>query len=318
MSAGQAARPGGDAFVAHVPGLSRRRFLARCGALGAMATLSQVRLGTSSAHAAGAGEVNAALALTAKDTIAGLIAFSVPGPDAYSRAQGLTDSRPGGIAANAAAGAIEGLDRYIALPDTFAQSMAAGFATGLSEVPMPALDPVIRSGEQVAVTVDEAFLEFSANDSPMPASLLVALMLNFVATEVAEAAVVGPFPGSPFANLNWAEKGEVFRRIEEDHASLLALIDGGASEPARASYSGLISLLGGQLLAFAAIYSYSEWHALDPASSTLGQRPVGWDLTDYQPGMRVAADGWNEMRGYYGGHRRARPTRIRSRRRRDA
>ncbi len=80
--------------------MSRREALARAGVLAAVAALAPLPdvadrlglLGTSAAatHAA------------VLDTLRGLVAYVVPGNDRYSRAQGQSTRRPGGIAAGAA------------------------------------------------------------------------------------------------------------------------------------------------------------------------------------------------------------------------
>ncbi|HEY7257041.1 MAG TPA: hypothetical protein VH476_10210, partial [Solirubrobacterales bacterium] len=84
-------------------GFSRRTFLWRTGSLGAAAT---VALYPAVARAGILDPVldkiaGPALDLLARDTIAGLVAFEVPGGDRYSQAQGVTSTRPGGIDAKA-------------------------------------------------------------------------------------------------------------------------------------------------------------------------------------------------------------------------
>ena len=78
-------------------GINRRAFLWRTGSLGAAAT---VALYPSIAKAAGfldpmLDQIAApAMKLLARDTIAGLVAFEVPGSDQYSQAQGVTSATP--------------------------------------------------------------------------------------------------------------------------------------------------------------------------------------------------------------------------------
>ena len=303
MSAVPAVRPGRRVS------LSRRQFLARCGALGAAAMAVQVP-GVSPARAASHGqpEIGSALRLLAHDTLAGLVVFVVPGPDRYSQAQGLTHARPGGIDARAPEGMVDVFDEFVPMSDSFAQAMAAAFASGMSEVPLPGLEPLLGATEQQTATVDRALQQLIANDETVPLSLLVALMLNFTATSVNPAAVSGPFPGAPFANLQYAEKAEVFRRMEEENAELVALLDREAPEPMRASLSGLVQFMAGALLGGAALYSYSEWSVLDEERGIATTRPVGWDLSRYALGRTRPADGWDEFKGYYRGRRSAEPT----------
>lgn len=288
--------------------VSRRRFLARCGALGAAAVVGRIPGWTLASPAAASADGRAALGVLARDTIAGLVAFVVPGADPYSRAQGLTDDRPGGLDARAPDGIIEVFDHYLGMPDALVRPMAAGFATGMSDVPLPGSESLVAGGEELALTVDQALAPVLENDETVPLSLLIALMLNYVATSVRPAAVAGPFPGAPFANLQYSQKGEAFRRIEEDNAELLALIDGQAPEPMRAALSGQVAALGGLLTAGAALYAYCEWGVFDERRGRATRRPVGWDLANYMPGRTRPADGWDELKGYYRGHRRARPT----------
>src|SRR3954466_291635 len=92
-------------------GVSRRAFLQRAGLFGAafagfdLVALLDNRglLATAQAQSAD---------LTA-DTLSGLIAFIVPGNDAYSVAQGVKANGPGGIAAGGVEALSSGLDRYV-------------------------------------------------------------------------------------------------------------------------------------------------------------------------------------------------------------
>lgn len=301
MSAGRTRR-----YQDPVP-LSRRQFLARCGALGAAALVVQVP-GISSADAVaaeGVDEASAALRTLTVDTLSGLVAFVVPGPDRYSQAQGLTDSRPGGVDARAPEAVAEMLDSFVALPDSFLQAMAAAFATAVSSTPIAAGS----TGEQDAAAADRALQSLTGNDEAAPLSLLAALMLNFVATSVDPGSVSGPFASAPFANLSYAEKAEVFRRLEEDNAEVVELLDGEAPEPIRGSLSGEIRLVAGVLPAVAALGAYSEYGVFDARLGVARARPVGWDLSRYALGRTAPADGWNELQGYYEGRRQALRTR---------
>src|SRR4051794_3736052 len=111
-------------------GFNRRAFLWRTGSLGAAAS---VALYPSIARAAGAldpliNQIAApALKVLARDTIAGLVAFEVPGGDKYSRAQGVTSSRPGGVDARATDVFLIDLDSFLPVPDTYVHALAASF-----------------------------------------------------------------------------------------------------------------------------------------------------------------------------------------------
>src|SRR4051812_14498857 len=92
-------------------GLSRRSFVQRAGMLGAaLATIDLAAL--LDAHGllatAAAQELN-----VVRDTYNGLVAFVVPGNDAYSKAQDEHAKGPGGIAAGAVTAIMTGLDHYV-------------------------------------------------------------------------------------------------------------------------------------------------------------------------------------------------------------
>ena len=95
-------------------GISRRVLLERAGLAGAGVMLAQLPGFLSSK-----GWLEAAHAQTADathDALNGLVAFAVPGPDAYSVAQGQSTKEPGGIDAGATELLIELLDRFVGLP----------------------------------------------------------------------------------------------------------------------------------------------------------------------------------------------------------
>jgi hypothetical protein len=287
-------------------GFSRRTFLWRTGSLGAAAT---VALYPSIAKAAGVldpviDEIAApALKVLARDTIAGVVAFEVPGSDRYSIAQGVTDTRPGGIDARGDELFLIDLDDFLPVPDTYVHALAAGFTTSVSEIPIPIdlLGPLAKLGEQFAAQMDDALRSLTQSDAAIPLSLLIALMLNFLATQVNPGSIVGPIPTSPFANLSFEDKAKAFEALEGADSDLLQTLDANAPEPLKASLSGLLKFVGGALQEFGAYLSYGEWGVFDPATKTVSKRPVGWDLTSYMPGRTTPADGWDEFIGYFEG-----------------
>jgi hypothetical protein len=287
-------------------GFNRRTFLWRTGTLGAAAT---VALYPSIARAAGAldpviEEIAApALKMLAHDTIAGLVAFEVPGSDKYSQAQGVTSTRPGGIDAKGPEVFLIDLDEFLPIPDTYVHSMAASFSTAVSDIPIPLslLGPLAQLGEQYAAKMDDALLALTQSDAAVPLSLLIALMLNFLATQVNPASVAGPITTSPFANLKFDEKAKAFELLEGEDAQLLATLDDGAPQPMKDSLSGLLKFVGGALQEFGTYLSYGEWGVLDPQTKAVSARPVGWDLSSYMPGRTTPADGWDEFLGYFEG-----------------
>src|SRR3954454_1763492 len=287
-------------------GFSRRTFLWRTGSLGAAASIA---LYPSIAKAAGVLDpvidqiAGPALKLLARDTIAGLVAFEVPGSDRYSQAQGVTSTTPGGIDARGDEVFLIDLDDFLPVPDTYVHALAASFTTSVSEIPIPLdlLGPLAKLGEQFAAQMDDALRSLTQSDTAVPLSLLIALMLNFLATQVNPASIAGPIPTSPFANLSFKDKAAALEALESTDSTLLATLDPNAPEPLKESLSGLLKFVGGALQEFGAYLSYGEWGVYDPATKTVSSRPVGWDLTNYMPGRTTPADGWDEFLGYFEG-----------------
>lgn len=240
--------------------ISRRQFLARAGAVGFGAALVQLP-----AALRGKGWLDEAEAqdpdLT-RDTINGLVAFVVPGPDEYSVAQGESSDTPGAIDAGTTDNLILNLDSFLPSAD---------------------LGPF-------------------NNDGTVPLSGAVAGLLNSTAAEVDPAAAGGGFP-SHFSRLSFEDKVEVFKRIEATAG------DDDASRNIR--------FVGGILPGYTAYLAFGEWHAFDPATGTLTGRPVGWDLTQFQPGRTTPVEGWPELKGYFEGRKKARGGR-KKRKKRDA
>ena len=220
----------------------------RAGMAGALLTLGRIPGVLANSGLLAAGDYAAPGADVVRDTINGLVAFVVPGADAYSKAQGQESATAGGLEARATDFLIESLDGYVPQPD----------------------------------------LPGASNDDTAPLSGAVAVLLNALALQVNPAATAGGFL-SPFSRLSFAEKAEVFRRIEE-----LDMGDADLPQPFTQS-SGNMRFIGGALLEFAAFGSYAEWHVFDAETRTVEGRPVGWELSGYE-GPR---DGWPELIGYY-------------------
>lgn len=242
--------------------ISRRDFIARAGAVGFGAAL--VRLPAALRGRGWLDEAAAQDANLTRDTLNGLVAFIVPGPDPYSVAQGETSSTPGAIASRTTDNLILNLDSFLPNPD---------------------LGPFNNNGT-------------------VPLSGAVAGMLNTTAAQV-DPAAAGTFP-SHFSRLSFAEKVEVFERIEAM---------AGTDDASRN-----IRFVGGILPGYTAYLAFTEWHQLDPATRTLGGRPVGWDLSRYMPGRTTPVRGWDEMKGYFEGRKRAgrRRRKRKKRKKRDA
>jgi hypothetical protein len=95
-------------------GISRRVLLERAGLAGAATLLAQIP-----GFLSGKGWLDQALAQSpdaTRDALNGLVAFVVPGPDAYSVGQGQSTAEPGGIDAGTPDLLIELLDRFVGLP----------------------------------------------------------------------------------------------------------------------------------------------------------------------------------------------------------
>lgn len=233
--------------------LSRRDFLVRAGWASFGAALIQLP-----AALRGRGWLDEAAAQDAnltRDTLNGLVAFIVPGPDPYSVAQGERSDTPGAIASRTTDNLILNLDAFLPNPD---------------------LGPFNNNGT-------------------VPLSGAVAGLLNSTAAQV-DPVATGTFP-SHFSRLSFAEKVDVFRRIE--------------ATPGNDDASRNIRFVGGILPGYTAYLAYTEWHVFDPNTRTLSGRPVGWDLSQYMPGRTTPAAGWDEMRGYWKGRKKAGPQKKR-------
>jgi hypothetical protein len=116
---------------------TRRTFvgeaLTAVGGLGALPVLLD-RAGLTDAALAAGGDL-------VEDTLSGLVAFVVPGPDPYSVAQHQTSPEPGGIDAGAAGALILGLDSIQEFQPTLAAAVAA-LLNGVAQT----VDPAATSG----------------------------------------------------------------------------------------------------------------------------------------------------------------------------
>jgi hypothetical protein len=124
-----------------VTGVSRRELLRRATALAAGAVVLEdlpralrIHGWLEDAHAAGPDVV--------RETMNALVAFIVPGRDAYSRLQGTKSKTPGGIEAGTTSALIRTLDRFLPGP----LPLSATAATILNEV-AATVDPASRRGK---------------------------------------------------------------------------------------------------------------------------------------------------------------------------
>ncbi|WP_433020711.1 hypothetical protein [Kribbella sp. CA-294648] len=285
--------------------LARRAFLARVGVLGAAlggggllarGLLAPVDAATNPLLPPAVDLIRPVLAELARDTLNGLTTFVLPGPDKYSRTQGTFSSTPGALEAGATDFIIQALDNFVPFPDALAQPLGAALVTGLADtgIALPGLEVLpaeLRS-------LDRAFAAFLQSDEALPLSFPIAGLLNLMATQVNPLAVSGVHL-SPFARLTYAEKAKAFELIEKTDSDLVALLDVHFPEPLKASVSGLLKFVGGALLEFATFGAWNEFAVFDPKTKQLRKRPVGWQLSGYQPDGPV--EGWDDFIGYYQG-----------------
>jgi hypothetical protein len=129
-----------------VSALTRRRFLERTGFLAAAGLLAQLP---------NVPWVRAATSLKPDlnhQTMSGLVAFIVPGPDAYSRKQGQWTKAPGGIAAGGTKALIDTLDLFIPSTPPLTTTVAA-----ILNAQAKQLDPGIVPGTFEAPFANLAF-----------------------------------------------------------------------------------------------------------------------------------------------------------------
>ncbi|MQA62538.1 MAG: hypothetical protein GEU86_13830 [Actinophytocola sp.] len=264
--------------------LGRRGFLARMGVLGAVAA-GGLFTGSASAATRSAGledlvaALQPVLAELARDTLNGLVVMTCPGPDEYSKAQGTPRPEPGAIEARATDFMIESLDNFVPFPDQLANPLGEALAAGLD-----------------GTGLDDALKSLLRNDETLPLSSVIAMLLNLIATQVNPAAVNGAFL-SPFARLSYEDKCAVFEQMEGPNADLVATLDANLDEPLKESVSGMLRFVAGALLEFSAYGSYGEWGVYNPELKRTLKRPVGWELSGYQPDGVV--HGWDDFLGYY-------------------
>ena len=281
--------------------LARRAFLARLGVLGAAVTVAGAMpsaYATTSPGPAAVAALRPVLAELARDTMNGLCVFVVPGPDAYSRAQGTPRTEPGAMEARTPDFLLAALDSYVPFPDEIARPVATAFATGLADAGITLAGPLGAMLPKQVRALDTALRTVLQSDETIPLSVAIALALNLVATQVDPLSLRGPFL-SPFARLSYARKAEVFRLLEGPDPDLVALLDAQLPEPLAHSVSGLLQFVAGAVLEFAVFGSFTEYAVLDPRTKRLAGRPVGWSLTGYRPHGLV--EGCDDLLGYYRG-----------------
>jgi len=155
-----------------------------------------------------------------------------------------------------------------------------------------------NAGVHLAAALDQfvpAPDDLGSNDDTLPLSQVVAGSLNTTASTVNPAALAGTFQ-SPYANLAYADKAEVWRVLEEDTQNLDS---SGFPEPL-ANATGVLQFVFGVLPGFVQFFGFVEIDVFDPSTRKLTSRPVGWDHAQYAVGMGTTLpEGWDEFLGYY-------------------
>ena len=151
-----------------------------------------------------------------------------PVPTRTRSPRGCTTRHPGGLDADGTAFLLNALDNFYPVPQEpllmLVQALATGINANLPSVHLPPLLDVL------ADELDAALQALLTGETTVPLSLLVALLLNFVATLVDATAVHGNFI-SPFSRLSFAEKAKAFQLMETEAADIAASIDSNLTEP---------------------------------------------------------------------------------------
>ena len=289
---------------AGLAGLDRRSFLARLGLLSAVAGSTLVLPGRAGAEVAITASQSDVIALLrqilaemAQDTFNALAVFVVPGPDPYSAAQGTPRTEPGAIEAHTPAFLITMFDELLPIPDEMARGIAGALAGGLAGVPVPNPDDLPDLPPDTVNSVAEAVQMILTGPDTPPFSQVVTLLLSLVATQVNPGSVTGAFL-TPYARLSLGEKAAVTSLLEDPNSPVMVAISSQLPDSLRPLVTGLVPYLVGGLMAFSAFGTYSEWATFDPLRRSVSSRPVGWDISGYDPGV---LDGWNDFQGYYQG-----------------
>jgi hypothetical protein len=150
----------------------RRAFLLRTGVIGAAIALVDVPALVEARPAGAAAPSLSDLApifdALSLDTMNGLVAFVVPGLDAYSIAQGASDVTPGGVTADGAAFMLNALDNFYPVPQEPLLQLVQALTTGIN-ANLPALRvPLLL--EDLADELDKALqLLLAGEDEGLPA-----------------------------------------------------------------------------------------------------------------------------------------------------
>lgn len=279
------------------PGLTRRRFATSAVSVACTAATLPALSGAAFGQSANPSRIErlrAMFNLLARDTLAGVSAFAVPGADLYSLWQGQSTFQAGGVAARNDAFLTFMFDNYLPLPPPLGGTLGTSLGASLRGLSL-------SLGDGTTLNLGSAVTELLNATDSVPLATLVALLLNALALTVQPASLVGPFL-SPFSRLSWKNKARVLELLENPGPEVMRVM-GPIPDPLLKTVIGYVQLIAVGLLAFAGFGSYSEWAVLDPATRTLRSRPVGWTLSKYQPNGPV--EGWDDFKGYYQNRRSA-------------
>lgn len=249
-------------------------------------------------------QLRTALNALRDDTFFAMIAFGVPGNDPYSEYQGVSTPYPGGITTRADLYLAGGTDLLIPMPPEFMDQMLASIATYLKlspmDIPEMAAEDVGENGEYILENLDRTFTELLEGE--VSNSVLVALLVNLAATRVS-GSIDGPFP-SPFANLTWEQKAQVFEELESYHSWLKRAITWAIpNRDYREAAPGVLNSLIAFMLRISGFGSYCEFAVFNPATREVVQRPLGWVLSQYAPDAPPSGIGSDDFIGYFQGRR---------------
>ena len=249
-------------------------------------------------------QLRTALNALRDDTFFAMIAFGVPGDDPYSEYQGVSTPYPGGITTRADLYLAGGTDLLVPMPPAFMDQMMASIATYLRfspmDIPEMASEDVGENGEYILENLDSTFTELLEGE--VSNSVLVALLVNLAATRVS-GSIDGPFP-SPFANLTWEQKAQVFAELENEHSWLKRAITWAIPDrDYREAAPGVMTSMIAFMLRISGFGSYCEFAVFNPATREVVQRPLGWVLSQYAPDAPPSGIGSDDFIGYFQGRR---------------
>jgi hypothetical protein len=230
------------------------------------------------------------------ETMAAVAAFVVPGNDEYSTQQGVTTPEGGGVEAGAPQFLALALNQVLMDP-TMIDLLWDRYGPEFEDLPIP-------EGLTTCAPLGSAIEQ----EGTVPLAPVVMLLINLLAVQAFPESVAGPFH-VPFARLTWQQKAEVWRRFETladgfrppDSqldvpivSDVISLLD---------SLAGIIDYASGAMLELCGLFTYAELLAFDREARILTHRPLGWELSNYLPGLLWPPDGWDELLGYYQGRR---------------